>query len=283
MVMPLYNAERYVEEAIRSVLNQSYANLELIIVDDKSKDLSLDVARRFDSDSRVRILTNTENRGIAYTRNKGIKHSNGEVIAFLDADDIYHPDKLELQIQQMSTEGHLKDEVVYTDYFKLNDEGRILRYSNPEREVLKGNMVGALLKEAGFIGAYASMICLRESALEVGLFDEALKTVSDLDFALKLAKTRPFIGILKPLYGYRIQRNSITHTTSVPERYRVRLKVMEKHLRLNPEVSKGDYGPEIRRQIAKCLIITRSYKSALVYTLNDPRIFEDFYYWFKRR
>jgi glycosyltransferase involved in cell wall biosynthesis len=281
--MALYNKERYVAEAIRSALGQSYSNFELLVVDDKSTDQSLEIARQFESDERVRILTNSENRGFSYAENKGIKESRGSIIAFLDADDVYHPDKLKSQVQEMTSDSRLKDEVVYTDYFKINENSQVIRPSILDpNQALKGNMVSAILKNAEFL-AYASIACLKESALEVGMFDERLGIRADLDFALKLAIKRPFVGIFKPLYGYRMERTSIMHTTPVPESYRVKLAIMEKHLRLYPELWNGPDRPEIRRQIARCLIISRNYSRATRYTLRDPRILGDFYYWLRRR
>jgi len=282
IIMPLYNEERFVAQAIESVLKQTYPNFELVIVDDKSKDRSLEMARVYEADGRVRILTNSENRGIAYTRNKGIKQSKGRIIAFLDSDDVYSKDKLELQIHEISSEGSYKDEVVYTNYYKFNEEGRITSAKKLEPTTINTRVtVSALIREV-VDPMFATLLCSKETLLEVGLFDESLRIREDYEIMLRLAKIRPFVGIPEPLYGYRMVRSSIIHSTPGRESYRVKLRIIEKQLRLNPELLSGEDGAEIRRQIAKCLIAIRGYKSAFTYTLKDPRMLGDFYYCYRR-
>ena len=283
VIMPLYNKERYVAEAVQSVLNQSYDNLEVLVVDDKSTDGSLEIARHFESDDRLRILTNSQNRGPAYSENKGVRESKGRVIALIGADDVYHPDKLKIQMEEMSDEGQHKDVVVYTDWFAINEESQVTKPNHLDlKRIHSGNILGAILRHGGLLAA-ASMIFLKESALDVGLFDENLRIRADFDFSLKLARTRSFVGIPTPLYGYRIHDDSLIFRTPKRESYLVKLKIMEKHLGLNPELLSGEDGSEIMRQLARCLIASRSYKSALVHTLNDPRMLEAFYYCLKNR
>src|SRR5256885_2307872 len=100
--MPLFNEEQYVDEAIRSVLTQTFQNLELLVVDDGSTDHSLAIASKYaSSDPRVIVVPSKENRGSAAARNEGIRLTRGKYVAFLDADDVYHPRKLELQFKLM--------------------------------------------------------------------------------------------------------------------------------------------------------------------------------------
>jgi glycosyltransferase involved in cell wall biosynthesis len=97
VVMPLYNTALYVSESIQSILNQTYQNIELIIVNDGSTDNSEEVALSF-SDSRIKYYRNEENRKIVYTRNRAIELAQGEYIAFLDSDDISSPERIKLQV-----------------------------------------------------------------------------------------------------------------------------------------------------------------------------------------
>jgi len=94
VVMPIYNVEAFVGEAVQSVLDQSYANFELICVDDGGNDRSMDIVREFD-DPRIRIVCQA-NRGLAGARNSGIAHARGEFVALLDSDDVWHREKLML-------------------------------------------------------------------------------------------------------------------------------------------------------------------------------------------
>jgi glycosyltransferase involved in cell wall biosynthesis len=98
IIMTVFNGERFLREAIESCLAQTYANLELIIIDDGSTDGSLEIINSFDDD-RIVLLINESNKGQSYSRNRGIKKSSGEYIAIMDADDIMYPNRLEKQIQ----------------------------------------------------------------------------------------------------------------------------------------------------------------------------------------
>ena len=96
VVMPAYNAEKYIGEAIRSVQSQTYTNWILLVIDDCSTDHTVDVVQAFvNTDDRIRLFRNTRNLGAAKTRNRGLELSEGEWVALLDSDDIWHSDKLE--------------------------------------------------------------------------------------------------------------------------------------------------------------------------------------------
>ena len=97
IVMPNYNCEKFVEETIKSVINQTYSNWELLFVDDCSTDNSVAIVEGF-NDSRIRILKNEKNSGAAVSRNYALREAKGDYIAFLDSDDIWLPEKLEKQI-----------------------------------------------------------------------------------------------------------------------------------------------------------------------------------------
>ncbi len=94
VVMPVYNVERFVAEAVQSVLNQTFEDFELLIIDDVSPDGSVEICQQF-TDPRVRIIHHTVNRGLAGARNTGVRQAQGEFLAFLDSDDCWHPEKLE--------------------------------------------------------------------------------------------------------------------------------------------------------------------------------------------
>ncbi len=99
VVMPVYNAERFLREAIDSVLDQSFENFELIVIDDCSTDSSYDILCEYQRiDNRVRVYKNEENKGVSYTRNFGISKAESDYVAFLDSDDMWRNDKLSQQI-----------------------------------------------------------------------------------------------------------------------------------------------------------------------------------------
>lgn len=108
IITPVYNAEKYIEETLLMVEKQTYENWELILVDDASTDRSTDVIRRFlaeKCDERIRLIPEMNNAGPALARNRGIDESRGRYITFLDADDIWKPEKLEHEIEFMKKSG----------------------------------------------------------------------------------------------------------------------------------------------------------------------------------
>ena len=99
IIMAAYNAEKTIEQTINSVLNQTYSNFELLVVDDCSKDGTARIIKKFMSkDSRVRLISNAKNSGVSYTRKHGLDEAKGSWIAILDSDDAWMPEKLEKQI-----------------------------------------------------------------------------------------------------------------------------------------------------------------------------------------
>lgn len=143
--MPNYNGEKYISEAIESVLAQTYQNWELLVVDDCSLDHSVEIANGF-HDERIRIFTMKKNGGAAAARNQAIKEAKGRWIAFLDSDDLWKPGKLEMQIKYMENNGisfsYMDYEVILDDIVISRYEPRldVCRYG----DVLKHNQIGCL-------------------------------------------------------------------------------------------------------------------------------------------
>jgi Predicted glycosyltransferases len=124
IIMPVYNAQQYIEETLMSVLNQTYTEFEVIIVDDCSQDKSMDMVRRM-ADSRFVILENNRNCGIAFSRNRAIRKSKGKYIAILDNDDIALPDRLERQVHYL--EQYFSIGVIGGESVWIDEKGRIIQ------------------------------------------------------------------------------------------------------------------------------------------------------------
>lgn len=105
IIMPSYNTGKYISESIDSVVNQTYSNWELIIVDDCSVDDTDEIVSAY-NDSRIKYLKNATNSGAAYSRNYALREARGEWIAFLDSDDVWVDNKLEVQIKFMQSNGY---------------------------------------------------------------------------------------------------------------------------------------------------------------------------------
>jgi glycosyltransferase involved in cell wall biosynthesis len=106
VIMTVYNGEKFLREAIDSVLNQTFQDFELIIIDDGSTDSTLKIINSY-SDSRIRLIENIQNRGQSYSRNLGIKESKGEYVAIMDADDIMYPSRLEKQLDFLQSQNRI--------------------------------------------------------------------------------------------------------------------------------------------------------------------------------
>lgn len=123
IIMPAYNAEKYIGQAIESVINQTYKNWELIIVDDCSTDSTLEKAYAFEKkDSRICIIKNPLNQGVATSRNKGIEVAQGKYIALLDSDDVWTIDKLERQLELI-----VDAQIVYCSYDFIDKNNRMIK------------------------------------------------------------------------------------------------------------------------------------------------------------
>lgn len=145
VVMPSYNAERFLQAAMDSVVNQTMEDWELIVIDDCSKDGSFEIAKAQEKkDGRICVLRNDVNSGVAKTRNRGIELAKGQYIAFLDSDDVWHPEKLQRQLERMREENA---QIGYCSYAIIGVDGDKVRpdYLVPDKacleDILKENFI----------------------------------------------------------------------------------------------------------------------------------------------
>lgn len=194
VVMPAYNAQTYIEQAIESVLLQTCTDFELIVVDDASTDKTYDIVHKYElKDSRVRCYKNETNSGVAYSRNFGVQQAKYDWIAFIDSDDCWREDKLQKQVEVAN-----KDiaDIIYTGYGFMDSEGTMSKnvFRVPTRtvykELLKQNVMSCsgimlrkeLLKthtmkhDAVHEDFYTWLTMLRDGAVAIGI-DEPLHTV----------------------------------------------------------------------------------------------------------
>lgn len=147
VITPSYNSSPHISEAIASVINQSYSNWEMIIVDDCSTDNSIELIQSFvDQDSRIKLINLPENSGAAIARNTAIKAAEGRYTAFLDSDDLWHPIKLEKQIQYMK---YKNIAFSFSSYEKIDENGLPFGVVYIPKKVnyyklLKTNVIGCL-------------------------------------------------------------------------------------------------------------------------------------------
>ncbi len=205
VIIPTYNQAKFIGEAIDSVLNQTYQDFEIIVVDDGSTDRTKEVLDKY-KDS-IRYIYQ-ENRGPAAAKNKGILASQGKYIATLDSDDVWLPRKLEFQIDLLESNEQL--DLVYADAYRINLKSQGLSKETyfQRYKPYSGRVLDKLLLD-NFIPSLAVM--MRRRCLDkVGLFDESLYTGEDWDLWLRIAKESNLDFINFPLGTRRIHKSNIT-------------------------------------------------------------------------
>ena len=206
VIIPNYNAEQFIGETLESVLAQTYADLELLVIDDCSTDNSVSVIRSYmQKDSRIRLFQNEENRGAAYTRNVGLFEAKGKWVAFLDSDDLWLPTKLETQIAFMESNHYAFS---YTKYGRIDEASR-------ER----GEIVGGpkkVNKRKIFHYNYLGCLTVMYDREHIGLLQVDQRIANGRnDYALWLKACRKATCYLCPqvLAEYRLRQSSLSHTS----------------------------------------------------------------------
>jgi glycosyltransferase involved in cell wall biosynthesis len=227
VVVPAYNVERFLADAVGSVLGQTWKRLELVIVDDGSADGTPELARRFAAeDSRVRVISRA-NGGPSAARNTGIAEASGELICFLDADDALLPDKLERQVGFL--EFFRSCDLVYSDHYIGDDR------LNPLRLECRSPPPLPLPKLLAFCNWFAPMSPLMRTHLvrQVGGFDEDLRGAEDWDFWLRASHHGVLAYLPGPVGVYRTHPGQAHH--NLERMLENREKVIRKHFQPGSE------------------------------------------------
>jgi len=200
VIIPVYNRQNLIQRSIFSVLNQTYTNLEVIVIDDASDDCTSDKVKQI-SDVRLKCYRNANNKGPSASRNIGIKMAKGEFIAFQDSDDEWYPEKLSKQINRIMNSG-VKTAAVYCgmefhDYITGKKIGENTRETNFRKNFTSGSH---LLTPANVT------ILIRKRVLdEVGYFDERLHASEDTELAIRVSRLYDYSFIAEPLV--KVTRN----------------------------------------------------------------------------
>ena len=213
IVIPAYNAESTILETVESVQQQTFSDIEIILINDGSTDRTLELLQKIEDD-RLKIFS-YENGGLSVARNRGIANATGEFISFIDADDLWTPDKLELQLGALKSNPQAGVAYSWTYYFS----------HDPQKDSYLGNSVNfsgdvftqLLLKN--FMASSGSNPLIRRKAIEsVGGFDPALNFCEDWDFYLRLAVDCFFVVVPKYQIFYRQSVNSLSSQVEAMEK-----------------------------------------------------------------
>lgn len=203
VVIPTHNHGRFLAQAVESALGQTVPPREVLIIDDGSTDDTAEVVRRLQADARV-SYERTEHLGPAAAKNAGVRLARAPFVAFLDADDVWLPPKLERQLHVFAARPELG--LVYTRRLLIDDHGRELEYTQPP---LYRDQVLNTLFRTNFICCSSTL--LRADVFEdVGLFDERLPLAIDYDLWLRVALHYEFDYVDEPLVLYRTGHESLS-------------------------------------------------------------------------
>jgi len=188
-IIPTYNRANLLRRAIESVLDQTYRDFELIVVDDGSTDSTEGVVKAF-NDNRIRYIRHMMNRGLSSARNTGIKNANGEYVAFLDTDDEWLPEYLDIMISAMAREIKQAGLAFAAFYCIDPDTGVVLNIRKQQKKQRK---------KGSSIGFPSRWIIRKEVFEKVGIFDEEISLLSDVEASFRILKHYKAIYVDKPL------------------------------------------------------------------------------------
>ncbi|GEN29589.1 hypothetical protein HVA01_32350 [Halovibrio variabilis] len=201
VIIPVYNAEKYIHQCIKSVMDQSYKNIEIVTINDGSSDRSLEELLLFKD--KIEII-DQKNFGAPVARNKGLLVSKGKYVKFLDSDDYLEPDVISEQVS--IAESHTDNDIIYGDYYIYRNNSKKLIKTDIKYE---NSTVGLLLKDI----LTSTPLHRREHIVDIGGFDERLPNGQEWNLHVRLAaRGYNFIYCSMPVYTYRVDHSNETIT-----------------------------------------------------------------------
>lgn len=227
-IIPTYNAEKWIRETVDSVLAQTYSPVEIIVVDDGSKDGTRAILSTYGD--RIRVIENDINQGVSISRNIAIDNSKGDYIALLDHDDLWHPQKLEKQMSLFNSNPRLG--LVYCDaYYEKGgqDRWRSFQINQPFRGITFDKLL-----EHNFVLCLTAVIP-RRVLMQVRWFHPDLNCGEDYDLFLRIAERFPIDFVDEPLATYRVHAENYSHRIDI--RYTEWIQILLSH-----RARRGVYG-----------------------------------------
>jgi glycosyltransferase involved in cell wall biosynthesis len=225
VIIPAYNAEKTIIDTVNSVLKQTFLDWELIVINDGSTDRTLKLLLGV-NDARLKVYS-YPNGGLSLARNRGINLAKGEYISFLDADDLWTPDKLELQLAALKN--HPEAGLAYSWIYSMDEKGE--SFFPGHSVYLSGNVYAQLLVN-NFIVNGSNCLVLRQAIESVGEFDPSMDGTADWDYWLRLAAGWQFVLVPKFQIFYRASSSAMS--TNVEYMEQCILKTIEKAFQAAP-------------------------------------------------
>lgn len=221
IIIPTYNRAHLIKRSINSILNQTYTNFELIVVDDGSTDNTKEIVNDY-NDQRIKYIAHETNIGASAAMNTGIKNSSSDFIAFQGSDDEWYPEKLEKEIKVFN-DSSSKVGVVYSGIWSIENNKKIFK-PNPNISKKEGKIYSELLK-GNFINGLCTIrkVCFTEC----GLFDENLLGLEDWELFIRIAKKYEFRYVNEPLIiAHNAEGNISSDFLKI---FKARKLILEKH------------------------------------------------------
>ena len=230
-MMPAYNADRYIDKAIESLLEQTYPDWELIIVNDGSTDRTAEIALHY-TDPRIKVV-DQDNAGEAAARNTALKYMRGEFIAFLDADDLYLPEHLELSVGYLRI--HPEYDAVYTDGYYINSDGdQLYSLSSQRRGPFDGYIFDEVVLASDVFGPPICVVLRSELVFQYHLnFDTDIVIGPDWDFFIHYTNLAQFGHIDSRTCLYRVHQTNITVQVDLQRRALYLARCREKAIKID--------------------------------------------------
>lgn len=252
VIIPTYNRANYIKRALESVINQTYKNVEVIVVDDNSSDNTEEIVKNYSNKHNfIKYIKHDKNKGGSAARNTGVENSSGDFIAFLDSDDEWVETKLEKCIKIFNSNQDV--DLIYSDIYLVNE---LTNKEVIDKKELWDDYYFGLLQR-NIIGGTSSIVIRRSVFEQVGGFKVGLPSCQDWDFYLEIAKEHKIYLINEPLTKYYIHPNSISGNID---------RVIEGHLHILKKVNSIIYD-ENKYTDKKNIIISEQYFTiAYLYT-----------------
>lgn len=218
VIIPCYNAEKFVENAVRSIIRQSYQNLEILVIDDCSIDKTSEILQSLEKeDQRIIYIRNEINLKLAKTLNKAISLSKGEYIARMDSDDISFPDRLEKQLIFLLQNPEI--DIVGANIQHINEYGHILKYRSYMPTTHNDIMVKSAWKS---VMNHPSILAKASFFIDLDGFNEYLPYAEDYELWIRaLQKGKKFANLSEILLYYRIHQNQMTTSCYNPKNAKI--------------------------------------------------------------
>jgi glycosyltransferase involved in cell wall biosynthesis len=238
VIMPVYNSEQYLSNAIESTLQQTFKNFELIIVDDNSTDNSYKIAKNYShKDTRIVILQNLQNRGASFTANRAIMRAQSKYIARMDSDDIMYPNRLKSQYEFLCSH---PDHILVGGQVRIIDENN--KFKRYKRFPLENNKIRELIFTAAPVQQPTMMIDRSKLPPDFPWYCEEMNTAEDIDLFFKLMQYGKLANIKQIVLDYRIHKQNLS-SQNPKETFKLTYKTRKR------AIKQYDYKPSLKGRI----------------------------------